>query len=393
MANIKSISYRKILNSHVEFTNEFIIELDDGSWGVGSSPQGETISIYEDKSFKIEPETIIETIKREHYFDITLSQEKFDLYLQEEFPIFGRNNSYALSLAYFNATNESQTAFQSLDKKDTRLVVPSICLNVLNGGNYAYTNAVLSDFPEYLLVSRNNDLEEIIKDHNKIQNKIKEKLVNQSKTVVNNNLVSKFSKDHNRACIEFLLNILDDLNLARNYDLMIDASAGDLWTRQGYRFTLTDNSSKSSDELYLYWKSIIKDYNVKFIEDPFHEKDYRSWKKITTAQNQCNIIGDNLYSSDPQRIKEGATKKYTNGIVVKPNQAGTVSSVIRAIETAQSNNQIVITSHRSISTETSTFLAILTCKCRVMYIKIGPLCTDYSSVLRLNEIIRLTGGN
>jgi enolase len=76
-------------------------------------------------------------------------------------------------------------------------------------------------------------------------------------------------------------------------------------------------------------------------------------------------------------------------VVIKPNQAGTVTAVRRAIETAQRNKQIIITSHRSISTE-STFLSLLTCIYDVKYIKIGPLMTDYSSVVRLNEIIRLT---
>ena len=65
MSAIKSISCRKILNSHVSFTNEFIIALDDGSVGIGASPQGETISIYEDRKVTIDPQTIIATIEKD----------------------------------------------------------------------------------------------------------------------------------------------------------------------------------------------------------------------------------------------------------------------------------------------------------------------------------------
>jgi enolase len=101
------------------------------------------------------------------------------------------------------------------------------------------------------------------------------------------------------------------------------------------------------------------------------------------------VIGDNFYSSDAARIEEGAAKRYAHGAIIKPNQAGTVTGVRKAIEAAQRSGQIVITSHRSISTE-STFLSTLTCMYGVKYIKIGPLMTDYSSVVRLNEIIRLT---
>jgi enolase len=75
--------------------------------------------------------------------------------------------------------------------------------------------------------------------------------------------------------------------------------------------------------------------------------------------------------------------------VIKPNQAGTVTAVKEAIEAGEKFGQIVITSHRSISTE-STFLSKLTCILNIKYIKVGPLATDYSSVIRLNEIIRLS---
>lgn len=391
MPQIKTISYRKILNSHVEFTNEFIVKLSNGYIGIGSSPLGETMSIYEDKTNTIDPQRIIQTINQDQYYNIPLNQNKFDYYLRRKMHIFGRNNCYALSLAFFNATNKSRKQPPPYKKISTNITFPNLCINVLNGGKHAYTNPVLSDFHEYLLVSKSNNLREIIKDHNKIQNKVKEKLISKNKIVVNNNQVNKFDTANNRECIEFLLSILEELNLTDRYDLMIDAAGTDLWTKQGYRFSLTDNSLKNSDEFYRYWMGIIKDYNIKFLEDPFHEKDYESWKKITTTQNQCNIIGDDLYSGDSERIQEGSTKKYTNGVMLKPNQAGTVSATIRAIETAQSNGQILIMSHRSISTE-STFLATISHMYKAKYIKNGPLCTDYSSIIRLNELIRLTEG-
>lgn len=380
---IKTISYRKILNSHVEFTNEFIIEMNNNSFGIGSAPKGETISIYEDSTDNnVGIEKIIENINTD--LCDQLNQEKLDDYLDRRMHIFGRNNCYAISEAFFNAMNKHNYPNKKIDNEIV------LCMNFLNGGKYAYTNPVLSDFPEYLLISRKNNLTEVIKDHNDIQNKIREKLLIKNKITVNNNLVSKFDTADNRQCIEFLIDILDSLNLTDKYDLMIDASAGDLLTKNGYQFSITDSSLKTSYELYEYWMNIIKDYNIKFLEDPFHEKDYESWKQLTTTQNKCNIIGDNLYSSDPKKIMEGISRKYTNGIIAKPNQAGTVSTIIRAIQIAQDNNQIVITSHRSISTE-SIFLSILTNICKVRYIKIGPLNTDYSSIIRLNELIRLKG--
>ncbi len=389
MSDIKSIACRKVLNSHVEFTNEFVIELDDGSVGIGGSPQGETISIYEDRKISITPEMIIRTVEGDGYLVRTLEQGGWDDYLQQHIAIFGRNNAYSLSLAFFNATGASRSLFDLFDKPKARLTPPCICCNILNGGWHAYTNPVLSDFSEYILVSKSNNVEEVIGNHNEIQRAVREKLLSQTKTVVSGNPVNRFATADNRECIEFLLNICDGLGLADKFDLMIDASASDLWTDKGYRLAITDNSVRSSEEFHEYWMDIIRQYNLRFLEDPFREKDSKSWQHLTTSQQVCNVIGDNFYSSDAGRIEEGAANKYTHGAIIKPNQAGTITAVRRAIEVAQRTNQIAITSHRSISTE-ETFISTLTCMYGVKYIKIGPLVTDYSSVVRLNEIIRLT---
>jgi enolase len=389
MFNIKSITCRKILNSHVSFTNEFIIELDDGSVGTGASSQGETISIYEDKKVTIDPGTIIRTIKEDGCLNQQFDQTGFDEYLQTHISYFGRNNVNGLSLAFFNAVSQSTSPFNLFDRPRTKLTAPCICLNILNGGWHAYTNPVLSDFHEYILVSKSTDPEELIANHNEIQREVKERLIHQTKTVVSGNPVNCFATRDNRECIDFLLNVRDSLGLSDQFDLMIDASAGDLWTDEGYRLAITDNSERSSEKFYEYWMAIIKQYNLRFLEDPFHEKDFESWQHLTTSQNACFVIGDNLYSSDFERIESGALNRLTHGAVIKPNQAGTITAVKQALETAQQNNQIAITSHRSISTE-STFLSLLTCVYNVKYIKIGPLMTDYSSVIRFNEIIRLT---
>ena len=274
MHEIRSIYCRKILNSHVEFTNEFVIELDNGSIGIGSSPKGETTSIYEDKTNNLVAKGIIQAIKRDHYLGIPLDQKRLDGYLQNKMKVFGKNNSYAISLAFFNASNKCQSGESSNDTiMHKESIFPKLCINVLNGGKYAYTNPVLSDFPEYILVSKTNDLIEIIEDHREIQNELRRRLSYKDKLLINNNLVNKFNTKDNRECIEFLLNLLQKLNLLHKYDLMIDASAGDLWTDDGYSFSLTDNSLKTGPELYSYWMNLIGEYDIKFLEDPLHEKD------------------------------------------------------------------------------------------------------------------------
>jgi enolase len=389
MAIIQSIACRKILNSHVEFTNEFIVELVDGAIGIGGSPQGETISIYEDKKITISSDTIIRKLHEVGCVGREIDQETFDDGLQREISLIGRNNAFSLSLAFYNATRKSQSLFKLFGKPKTRLTPPFLCLNILNGGWHAYTNPVLSDFQEYILVAKSTGLDDVIGNHNEIQRVVKERLRGQTKTVVSGNPVNRFVTADNRECIDFLLKIRDGLGLSSKFDLMIDASAGDLWTEDGYRLAITDGSIRASEQFHEYWMDIIRQYGLRFVEDPFREQDPESWQLLTTGQESCYTIGDNFYSSDAGRIEAGAAKNYTHGAVIKPNQAGTVTAVRQAVEACQRTDQIAITSHRSISTE-ETFLCTLTCMYNVKYIKIGPLQTDYSSVVRLNEIIRLT---
>jgi len=390
MSKIKQIHYRKILNSHGEFTNEFTVELENSSIGVGSASRGETISIYEDKVFSSDAEAIIRKIISDGCFRKPLSLQKWDAFLQQNVNHFGYGNCFALSLAFYNAVANVRSDARIAERTGRKPFFPKLCLNMLNGGRYAYTNPILSDFPEYLLVSRNNNLFEMIEDHGQIQRGMRERLMGCDKVIVNSNPVNKLKGSNNSSWIEMLLEVLNELKLNARYDLMIDASAGDLWHEGKYQFALTDQSTRTGAELSAYWIELIENYGVRFLEDPFHEKDVESWKMLTGKQKRCCIIGDNLYASRRDKIQKGAGEKYTNGVIIKPDQAGTVTGTIEAIQTSQATGQTVITSHRSISTE-STFLSLITCAYDVEYIKIGPLFTDYSSILRLNEIMRLTG--
>jgi enolase len=386
MFKIMSVRRRNILNSHAEFTMEFIIELDDGSKGTGSSPRGETISIYEDKKSSIDPGTIIDVIKDAPFYGQEIDQDAFDRYLEDNMERIGRNNCFALSLGFHNA------AVNSAGVDDSKPgIIPRLCLNILNGGWHAYTNPVSCDFSEIMIVPVQNNLIDTLNEHHLIQKRVREKLLKLQKTVINGNQVNVFSTKDNRVPIEFLVEILEELGLSNKYNLMIDASAGDLKTTEGYHFSLTDGSIRTTSQLCEYWKELCESYKIKFLEDPFHEQDFKGWQEFTTTGSEnCEVIGDNLYSSDALRITEGANEGYSNGVIIKPNQAGTVTATTKAMKTARSYNQIIIASHRSISTE-STYICDITNRYNIPYIKIGPLFTDYSSVIRLNELIRLAG--
>lgn len=388
MPVIKSIACRRVLNSHVEFTHEFLVHLVDGTTGAAASPEGETVSIYEKGGRTKPPEAIARDLRDEGCLEREIDQADFDAALERNVKEFGRQNTYGLSLAFFNAVNASGSISELRGVPPSPLSPPRLCLNILNGGGHAYTNPVLSDFPEYLLVARSTQVDEVIRCHADLQRVVREGLRRLPVSEVSGNPVHRFSTNENRECIDFVLGVRDRLGLAKHFDLMIDASAGDLWSGSEYRFEITDQSSYSREELTAYWLSLLREYQIRFLEDPFEENDVTSWQALTASQSGCSVIGDNLYCSDAARIKKGSAERWTHGVILKPNQAGTVTSIRQAIAAAQENHQIAITSHRSISTE-ETFLARLTCAHQIQYIKIGPLFSDYSSVVRLNAILRL----
>ncbi len=383
---IRAIEHRLIFDSHGGPTTEYLVELDDGTVGAGSSSHGETISIYEDRGAAVDPSRVVEEVTRDAVLGVPADQAAFDRYLSGKIADFGRNTCFALSLALHDAVSKSA----GIDAR-AGMKPPRICFNVLNGGLHAYTNPVLSDFAEFLVVPAHDDLLRSLGDHERIQHALADRLLTQSQTVVNGNRVNVFPRRDNLAPLRLLVEVLEDLGLRDDYDLMIDASAGDLWTSDGYSFPLTDGAVFTSDEMCEYWLEVVEDFSVGFLEDPFHEQDFDAWAALTAGcRGRCHVVGDNFYSSDADRILTGAAAGHSTAAIVKPNQAGTVSDTVRAIEAAQAAGFVVITSHRSISTE-STYVCDVTCEYGVPFIKIGPLFTDYSSVIRLNAILRLTG--
>jgi enolase len=194
----------------------------------------------------------------------------------------------------------------------------------------------------------------------------------------------------NRGCIEFLLAVLEELKLRDGYDLMIDASAGDLKSDGGYRLEVTGDGFYEANRFVGMWKSYIGEYGLAYLEDPFAEEDFMAWKSLTAGRRGCHIVGDNLYASDAERIARGVGDGWTTGVIIKPDQSGSVTAVRDAIRACETGGQLMISSHRSISTESMTVVT-LTAIHGIPYIKVGPLLTDYSAVMRINEFIREAG--
>jgi enolase len=307
-------------------------------------------------------------------------QAAWDGWLAEHFDRIGCNNASALSEAYW-------TAAEPVAPLQAKL--PYLVLNIINGGKHAYTNPVLCDFQEFCLVAADRDPEPVLAAYAEVVARVRERLTDAERVLVNGNPMHLLSVRDNRAALELLLEVLDRAGYSADFGLYIDAAAGDLRDGEGYQFDVADARQLGSDELVRYWEQLVTDYPINWLEDPLHEDDHDAWAALTAAiGDRCHIIGDNYYSTDADRIRTGGQRRVANAVLVKPNQAGTVTATRAAVAAARETSQLPIASHRSISTE-SVLVSRITLTERIDYLKIGPLLTDYSSVLRLNELIRL----
>ena len=135
-----------------------------------------------------------------------------------------------------------------------------------------------------------------------------------------------------------------------------------------------------------YYSDLIKKYPIKSIEDPFEEDDWESWKKLTKNTN-IQIVGDDLFVTNLERLKRGVEEKSANAILVKLNQIGTVSETLDVINFAQENNFKTIISHRSGDTE-DTFIADLAVATNSTQIKTGSLARS-ERVAKYNRLLRI----
>ena len=382
---LTDVDYRSTINSVAQLTREFSIHFGDGAMGTGSAPRGETLSCFESRGQNASPDRVIQQLESDAITGSELSQLEFDQYLESRIRELGAENIYSLSCAFFEASLTScrHTASHGNNQQ------PAYCLNILNGGFHAYTNPVLSDFHEFLLVPRHGDLQRLLADHRTIQEHVRQRLTTCPTTMVNGNVVHVLGKNGNRDSIAFLKELLSELELTTDYGLMIDAAASGLRDGSGYALELAEQRTFSCPEFLDYWRDIQDEFSLDVIEDPFAESDQDNWSRLVEHDTQCRIAGDDIHSGDPLRIRKLLDAGCMTGIVLKPDQAGTMSRTIDAIHAAQQQDVPVILSHRSISTD-SLVLAHLLVEFGIDYAKFGPLYTDYSAILKMNEVLRMT---
>ncbi len=173
----------------------------------------------------------------------------------------------------------------------------------------------------------------------------------------------------------------------RDVSICLDVAANELFRNKKY--SIHSNKFISVEKTIKNYKKIINKYNIKSIEDPFEENDWTSWKKLMESNKKLQIVGDDLYATNLDRLKKGFLNGSSNSILIKLNQIGTVTETLEVIKFAKIIGYKTIISHRSGDSE-DTFIADLAVGTDSSQIKTGSLSrservSKYNQLLRIEE--------
>jgi enolase len=169
--------------------------------------------------------------------------------------------------------------------------------------------------------------------------------------------------------------------------LALDAASTEFYKNGKYNL-VGENKILSSDELIKYYENLVNNYPIFSIEDACSENDHQGWKNITaTLGKKIQLVGDDLFVTNPKIIKQGIEEKMANAVLIKVNQIGTLTETLEAIELAKDNHYNAIISHRSGETEDAT-IAHIAIATNAGQIKTGSLCRS-DRVAKYNELIRI----
>jgi len=299
----------------------------------------------------------------------------------------GANALLAVSLAVSKAeaASKKKELYQHLGKK---FLLPKPLMNIINGGAHADNNLRIQEFmirPD----SSKNFMDAIEKCFLVIQNL---KKILQSKnlsTNVGDEGGFAPSINSNEEALELVVDAIEKSKLKPGLDINIclDVAANELINKDG-QYSLNSSEFISVKESIKYYKNLVSKYPIKSIEDPFAEDDWKAWSMLTKEIGKnVQIVGDDLFVTNFDRLKKGIKEKSANSILIKVNQIGTLTETLDVIKLAKKNNFSTIISHRSGDTE-DTFIADLAVATQSTQIKTGSLARS-ERVAKYNRLLRI----
>ncbi len=413
MTAILDIHAREILDSRGNPTVEVDVVLECGSVGRAAVPSGASTGSFEalekrdgepDRYNGKGVQTVVDLVNDEVFEALvgldgedqrTIDQVLLDLDGTENKSRLGANGTLGVSLAVAKAAAESVGVplYRYIGGVNAH-VLPMPMMNILNGGAHA-DNPV--DIQEFMIIpSSAPSLTEAVRMGAEVFHALKSILKAKG---YNTNVGDEGGL---APALQSTDDVMDTILMAiekagyrpgEDMHLALDVAANELL--QGNLYTI-EGKNFSTQDLISFYQDLTRKYPLVSIEDAFAEEDWQGWQALTTALgNDIQLVGDDLFVTNTERLQRGISEKTANAILIKPNQIGTLSETLDTIALAQRNGYKTVISHRSGETEDTT-IADIAVATNAGQIKTGSLCrTDrvakYNRLIRIEEELGLNG--
>lgn len=344
---ILGVSAKTILDSRKDKTILIFIKTNVGNFSA-SSPTGKSTGKYEKKPYKKSIEEDIKVIKEfSDYFSKEILEKFDDLRRVEDIVDrnIGANTLFALESAVLKAIAKEQKKeiWQLINPKTKKL--PRLVGNCIGGGLHSNTGSEKKpDFQEFLLIPNLKSVKKSYETNKKIKANIKERLKKKDEGFD--------GKENDENAWITALNekqILDILKESK-LPLGLDIAASSFYKRKNYNYK-NPLLKRSNEEQLEYLSNLIKNFDLFYIEDPFSEEDFESFTKLLKKSPDRLVVGDDLTVTNYKRMDKAIKMKSINGIIIKPNQVGSLLEVKNVVNLAKKYNIKLIFSHRSGETE------------------------------------------
>ena len=408
MAAIDAIHARQILDSRGNPTIEVEVALDDGTQARAAAPSGASTGAFEAVELRdgggafggkavtkavmsvteeIEPDLLGYDADDQRLID----QAMIDLDGTPDKSRLGANAITAVSMAVAKAAAESAglPPFRYLGGPNAH-ILPVPMMNVLNGGAHA-DNSV--DIQEFMIAPVGaGTYSDALRWGAETYHALKA-VLNQHQLSTGVGDEGGFAPDlaHNRAALDLLVEAIGKAGFqpGRDVALAVDAAATEFYSDGAYRFEGGSRTSEQMMEVYAEW---LDAYPIVSLEDPLAEEDWAGWRSLTEALGgKVQIVGDDLFVTNPERLRRGIADRSANALLVKVNQIGTITETLDAVSLAHRSGFACMISHRSGETEDTT-IADLAVATNCGQIKAGaPARSErvakYNQLLRIEELL------
>lgn len=412
---IQRIHAREILDSRGQPTVEAMVQLQSGEYAIAAVPSGASTGKFEAKELRDEDPkrffgkgvltsigNIVERIQPSLEGMDPRNQSKIDEKMKELDPSarkesLGANSCLAVSLATARVAAQSQKLplakwIGELYQPETmRLPIPA--MNLINGGQHANNNL---DFQEFMIIPEGAEsFSEAIRMGAEVFHNLKRMLKDKglSTAVGDEGGFAPLLRSHEEA-FRLLQEAIDRSGYGAHIRLALDAAASSFYEEGRYNLRKSGKGERESEQMLELYAELLQQFPISSIEDPLEEEDWKAWKKLTSTFSNLQIVGDDLFVTQVERLERGIKERCANAILIKPNQVGTLSETFDTMKSAQKNGYACMISHRSGETE-DCFIADLAVGTGAGQIKTGSLCRSertakYNQLLRLEEELQLS---